>query len=198
MSAYPNASERDLRRAAYGCMGLAVIGGLMIYLLFAVPMGFIAAPGENGEAGVKVEVPQQPDAPAETREPPAAVGWENDFEQGLARSRSEQKPLVLFFEADWAAASADMREGSFEHPSVAELLQTSFVAVRVAQDAESNRALKERYGAEFVPHVVYLDSAGERLRPDTEGLTGPGRPARPSVRRPLGLPRPIPARGTGH
>jgi hypothetical protein len=169
---YPTASERELRRAGFGCLALVTVGALVIYLVFAISFAMLSEPTqEEGAVSSVVEsTPVPREEPRPRREP--TLVWGTDFEAATAIAEAEEKPLLVLFEAAWSSGSADMREGSFEDPSVAELV-ASFVPVRLQQDDASNEALTTRYDVRFVPHVLLLDSAGERLRQDILGLASP-------------------------
>jgi len=82
--------------------------------------------------------------------------------------------MVVFFEAAWAQASQDMREGTFEDPSIVAALEP-FVVVRVDMAAEDpgSVALRDAHEVTFVPHVLFLGPEGEPLRPGAGGLVAP-------------------------
>ena len=178
---YPDPSDRELRLAGWGCLGMVAVTSLALVAGFG--LAFVAIDDTGGgevTATVVSEAMRQesaavPGEPAEPREPrPALVSWERDVAAGIARAEVERRPMVVFFEAEWASASRDMREGTFEDPSVVESLEP-FVPILVDMSStdEATAELKEAHEVRFVPHVLFLGPGGEALRPASEGLVGP-------------------------
>jgi len=82
--------------------------------------------------------------------------------------------VVALFEAERATASREMREGTFEDPSVLGALE-AFVPIRVDMSSEAPEAiaLREEHEIQFVPHVLFLSPDREVLRPGVGGMVAP-------------------------
>ena len=174
---YPAADERELKMAGMGCIAFVITASLAIGLVFYVAFRSINDLGGGTAAATVVseapsrESDEERSAPASRPEP--QVGWIEPAD-GLALAASEGRPVLVFFQAPWAQASHDMRDGTFEDPTVVRALEP-FVPVLVdltAADPHSI-ALKNEHEVSFVPHVVFLDPGGEPLRPGVGGLLEP-------------------------
>ena len=174
---YPEADDRELRMAGAGCIGLVVAASLTIGLVFFVAFRSINDLG-GGSATATVVSEAPPRESSEGRSEPESrpepqVRWMQPGD-GLELAEREGRPVVVFFEAVWAHASQDMRDGTFEDPSVVEAI-APFVPVRVDMAAEDPHsiALKNEYEISFVPHVLFLGPDQQPLRPGTGGMVTP-------------------------
>ena len=132
--------------------------------------------GGSATATVVSEAPpQESEEERSTPEsrPEPQVGWMEPVD-GLALAESEGRPVVVFFQAPWAQASQDMRDGTFEDPAIVRAIEP-FVPVLVDMTAEDPHsiALKNEHEVSFVPHVIFLGPNGESLRPGVGGLLEP-------------------------
>ncbi|WP_095980488.1 protein-disulfide reductase DsbD family protein [Melittangium boletus] len=97
------------------------------------------------------------------------------FEQVLARARSEGKPVMIDFFADWCAACKELDRETY--PSV-EVISESERFLNVKVDAtradDALDALMERFEVEGLPTVAFVSSRGEILRaPRVTGFLEP-------------------------
>ncbi len=104
---------------------------------------------------------------AEAGEPKKLLTWEHDEGVALAKAKSEQRPLIVDFTAEWCGACKKMSKETFSDPRVM-AKASKFVAVKI--DATSDEdpqvdAVKEKYKVVGLPTVVIYDSKGaERKR----------------------------------
>jgi thiol:disulfide interchange protein DsbD len=95
-----------------------------------------------------------------------AVAWQKYDTGVLAAARSEGKPVVIDFYADWCLPCKELDEKTFSDPKVAAQLER-FVRVKadltVPGDEQTKRLTKE-YGILGVPTIVFLDANGGEVR----------------------------------
>jgi thiol:disulfide interchange protein DsbD len=97
------------------------------------------------------------------------------FEQVLTRAKSEGRPVMIDFFAEWCAACKELDRETY--PSL-EVIEESgrFVNVKVdaTQSDDALDALMERFGVEGLPTVAFVSSNGEVLRdPRVTGFLDP-------------------------
>jgi thiol:disulfide interchange protein DsbD len=86
------------------------------------------------------------------------------LEQVLARARSEGRPVMIDFFAEWCAACKELDRDTYPAP---EVIQESGRFINVKIDAthsdDALDALMERFGVEGLPTVAFISSRGEIL-----------------------------------
>ncbi len=87
------------------------------------------------------------------------IRWEASPERARERANTERRPLLLFFRADWSAASVQMERGVLADDVVARAARV-FVAARV--DATDEKATSAEYwlqatGVIGVPAIVLIE-----------------------------------------
>jgi len=95
--------------------------------------------------------------------PPAAIArpveW-SSFDQGLARAREADKPVLATFITDWCPYCKKMSRETWKTAAVAERL-VDVVPVRVnVEEGASGEALAARYGIQGFPVQLLLDAEG--------------------------------------
>ena len=97
-----------------------------------------------------------------------------DFNDGLAKARTEKKPIFVEFYADWCVYCKMFQRETINDPSVARMLSENFAYVRLnAEDSDkrvrfngqtlSNVELTGSFGITAFPSLVFLDSAGQPI-----------------------------------
>ncbi|MFL5353089.1 protein-disulfide reductase DsbD family protein [Archangium sp.] len=97
------------------------------------------------------------------------------FEQVLARAKSDGRPVMIDFFADWCAACKELDRETYP---ATEVISESGRFVTVKVDATNSDdaldALMERFGVEGLPTVAFISSNGEVLRaPRVTGFLEP-------------------------
>jgi thiol:disulfide interchange protein DsbD len=91
----------------------------------------------------------------------------------LETARSQGKPVVLDFSADWCVPCREMEHTTFADPAVVREAR-GFMRLRANLTAENsqNRALEREFKIQGVPTTVFIDSNGQ-IRKRRVGYIGP-------------------------
>jgi thiol:disulfide interchange protein DsbD len=96
--------------------------------------------------------------------PKIVLRWMNDEPAALERARSDNKPLVVDFTADWCLPCREMETSVFSNPHVAAEME-EFVLLRVdvtrEDESETVPALKGRYGVDTLPALRFVTPTGQ-------------------------------------
>ncbi len=95
-----------------------------------------------------------------------------DFNDGLDKARTENKPIFVEFYTDWCVYCKMFQRETAQDQGVASVLSENFVYVRLnAEDTRervkfngkylSNTELTQYFGISVFPSLVFLDSAGQ-------------------------------------
>ncbi|MGH7898591.1 MAG: protein-disulfide reductase DsbD family protein, partial [Candidatus Binatia bacterium] len=95
------------------------------------------------------------------REPATAIAWETFSPEALERARSERRPAVVDFRADWCLPCIEMERTTFVSPDVASRIP-GFVMLRadVTEPSRENDGLLAQYGVLGVPTTIFFDEDG--------------------------------------
>jgi thiol:disulfide interchange protein DsbD len=101
--------------------------------------------------------------------PKASLTWEHSEEVAAAKARTEKRPLLVDFTAEWCPSCKELSKETFSDPRVmAKAVAANFVAVKVDatnDDDPQVDAVKGKYRVVGLPTVVIYDSTGrERKR----------------------------------
>lgn len=100
--------------------------------------------------------------------PRGSLTWEHSEQEASARAKTEKRPLIVDFTADWCGACKELAKHTFSDPRVQEkALSANFVAVKV--DATNDEdpqvdAVKGKYKVVGLPTVVIYDSNGQERK----------------------------------
>jgi uncharacterized protein len=104
--------------------------------------------------------------------PARGVKWQPWSAAAFARARDEGRPVLLLLTVPWSEGSAALERALAEDGPLAEVVNHSFVPVRV--DAERRPDISDRYDAGGWPTVAFLTPDGDVLtadaRTDEDGL----------------------------
>jgi thiol:disulfide interchange protein len=91
-----------------------------------------------------------------------AVEWGRDLPAALSRARSEGKPVVVNFYADWCVWCKRLDSTTLRDAQVASLLRDRVVPVSLDVDGDG-RDLSVRYSVEGLPTILVLDADGREI-----------------------------------
>jgi thioredoxin-related protein len=92
--------------------------------------------------------------------------WDGELEPGIARAKAENKPLFLFFGAEWDKGTNEIVRGALVDPEVGALLRHDFVSVHVDltdDDDLRTREVVRRFNVIGVPTMLVLDPDGSEI-----------------------------------
>jgi thiol:disulfide interchange protein DsbD len=107
-------------------------------------------------------------ADAAELKPEQILHWEHSEADAVNRARTEKRPLMVDFTADWCGACKELSKHTFSDPRVmAQATKAKFVAVKV--DATNDEdpqvdAVKSKYKVVGLPTVVIYDSTGKERK----------------------------------
>lgn len=137
-------------RKAVGIVAIT-LGGFWAWASIDIPA--------TGEAMAATTTPDKPGAAA-------PLVWEHSEQTATTRAKTESKPMLIDFTADWCAACKELSRETFSDPRV--MAEASrFVACKVdATDDEDEQinAVKEKYKVVGLPTVVLYDSKGQERK----------------------------------
>ncbi len=88
------------------------------------------------------------------------INWE-DYQEGLALAASTNKPVMLYFHAQWCQYCEKMQKTTFVDTNVAMTLHKKFVCIRI--DVDENRQLARDWNVRGLPFVWFLSSHGSKI-----------------------------------
>jgi thiol:disulfide interchange protein DsbD len=119
----------------------------------------LAAVGCRGPQQTTIE-PQIENAV--TSHSPVEISWEEDWDAAFKRARSEGKPVLANFYAEWCVWCKHLDSITFRDAKVAALFADRVVPVGVDID-DTDRAMLEEHSIQAPPTIVVFDAEGAEL-----------------------------------
>jgi thiol:disulfide interchange protein len=101
------------------------------------------------------------------------LNWEKSWDSAFSRAKSEGKPVLVSFEAEWCVWCKKLDTTTFHDTDVVSLIAGSLVPLTLDVDG-SGEALSNRYGVESLPTVLVFSPTGEEVG-RINGYLPPGR-----------------------
>ncbi|MFW6059407.1 MAG: thioredoxin family protein [Phycisphaeraceae bacterium] len=101
------------------------------------------------------------------------VDWRHDFQAGVDAASAADKPLLLYFGADWCPPCLELRARVFSQDHVADTIEQRFVPVKIdlTDPNATQQQLAQRYEAQYIPLLVIADAEGTPLTRYNGGLS---------------------------
>jgi thioredoxin:protein disulfide reductase len=94
-----------------------------------------------------------------------AIVWLTNEEEALAKAKSDNKPLLIDFGAEWCTACKELEHETFPDPSVRTEAQR-FVNLHVDMTDDEDKkviALKDKYKVLGLPTIIMIDKSGKEV-----------------------------------
>jgi thiol:disulfide interchange protein len=90
------------------------------------------------------------------------IVWENDMPAALERARSESKPVLVNFYADWCVWCKRLESTTLRDAKVVSVLQNKVVPLSLDVDGDG-RELSNEYQVDGLPTIIVLDAGGREI-----------------------------------
>ncbi len=94
------------------------------------------------------------------------INWiHDDIDAAFARAKSEDKPLIIDFGAEWCAACKELDHKTFSNAEVYNPVNEKFVALKVdgTKITDEIKAIWERFGVKGLPTVLFMNADGSEI-----------------------------------
>ena len=92
----------------------------------------------------------------------AEIAWEDDWDAAFAKARSQGRPVMANFYADWCVWCKTLETVTFRDEKVAALLSDRVVPLNVDIDGDAGNIVRE-LRVEAPPTIVFLGPDGGEL-----------------------------------
>jgi len=165
-----------------GYFVIALIAGLMLWPFDRTPQkgrGFTILKAVVGAAWLitAAAVLAMPGGPFRAALEHEGIDWETFSEERIAEAKSDGKPVIIDFSADWCIPCHELDHKTFTDEAVKDYAE-SFVRLKMDLTTIDNekRRIKRGFGIRGVPTIIFLDSSGEEKSGDrVTGFIGPDR-----------------------
>ena len=85
----------------------------------------------------------------------------DDHEKALEESKSEDKPLMIYFYTGWCSWCKKLERETYSNDQVASLLNDNFICLKI--NVEDHPSLMAEYRIPGFPTVIFLSAEGEEM-----------------------------------
>jgi thiol:disulfide interchange protein len=90
----------------------------------------------------------------------ARIDWEKSWDSAFTRAKSEDKPVLVSFQAEWCVWCKKLESTTYRDSTVMALLADSLVPLTLDVDGDGER-LSNEHGVESLPTVLVFGADGE-------------------------------------
>lgn len=84
----------------------------------------------------------------------ADINWQSSYQEALAVSKTENKPIMVIFTADWCVFCKKLENQTLTDPKVIRLINNNFVAVKI--DKDKNPQIAKDFQVQGIPDIYFL------------------------------------------
>lgn len=101
--------------------------------------------------------------------------WYGSVDRGMQEAGRLDRPMLLFFTADWCGPCRQLKRGALSNGSVAGAIHDQFVPIKVdlTDQGGSNTALAQQFNVRGIPAMIVLDADGD-VAAKWDGNPSPG------------------------
>ncbi len=96
------------------------------------------------------------------------INWIASYEEGIERAKTEKKPVIIDFYANWCAACKDIKKKTFPDDRIQkESERFVMIIIDATNPDEKTAEIEKKYRVSGLPAIIFLDSEQneiERLR----------------------------------
>jgi thiol:disulfide interchange protein DsbD len=140
---------------------------LALATLFAVMAVLVS--GAAGTAGLRSFAP----ARTETVNADSKDSWIKDYNEGMKLARSEKKPVIIDFYADWCLPCKQIESEIFKNPDFLKAAER-FIKIKLdCTDSSGEGALikNQKYKSPYMPYIIFYDGTGNKTEFEIRGYT---------------------------
>src|SRR5579862_545686 len=94
----------------------------------------------------------------------AAVDWQTSYDTALAKAKKDNKLVMIDLYTDWCGWCKKLDKDTYSDKDVEAKLTKDFVAVKLnPEKSAENAKLSQRFGTTGYPHIVFINSAGNKV-----------------------------------
>jgi thiol:disulfide interchange protein DsbD len=101
------------------------------------------------------------------------LNWEKSWDSAFSRAKSEGKPVLVSFEAEWCVWCKKLDSTTYRDTAVMSLISDSMVPLILDVDG-AGQAISDAHGVESLPTVLVFSPSGEEVG-RINGYLPPGR-----------------------
>jgi thioredoxin-related protein len=127
-----------------------VVGGVWVYnnAKSINPKAFDAGnPGNAGNASGQIQSA-------------TTIGWQ-EYAQGMGLAKKQDKPIFLYFHADWCTYCRKLKQTTFLDTAVLKYLKDNFISIIV--DSDKNKELSTQWRVKGLPTLWFLRSDASKI-----------------------------------
>ncbi len=90
----------------------------------------------------------------------SGIDWEK-YEAGLSKAQRTNKPVFLYFHADWCTYCRQLKQKTFSHKDVQAYLAENYISISV--DTDKNPTLANEWKVRGLPTLWFLEADGNPI-----------------------------------
>jgi thioredoxin-related protein len=122
--------------------------------------------GEKNNVVTKAVVEQKESLTAANT---SSINWK-PYAQGLEIAKAQNKPVFLYFHADWCKYCKKLKTTTFVDKAVLNYLNDNFISITI--DTEKERELATEWGIKGLPNLWFLKADNSKIS-NLPGYVGP-------------------------